>query len=85
MVWPDHGRNLIPGVNDTWNEFQSSHKGKKQASVDWKAARSVLYAQHDEFIANGGVPLSGKDIVCRSVVVGYPNLGTCVHSTQADF
>jgi hypothetical protein len=74
MPWPEHGRNLIPGVNDTWNDFQRRRKGKKMTSAEWKAAREVLYAQYEEFIANGGVPSEEEEITCRSVVFGFPLL-----------
>jgi hypothetical protein len=65
--WPQHGRFLIHGVNDTWNEYQKFCKGTRLVTPkDWKAARAALHAQHEEFIAEGGVPLKFDHETCRS-------------------
>ncbi len=57
--WPLHGCLLMPGVNDTWNEFQKAWKGtgKLVNAQDWRAARAALHAQYQQFIADGGIPL----------------------------
>ena len=57
MQWPADGRFLIPGVNDTWNEFQKKSRGQSVTSIDWKNARETLYQQFTNFIADGGSPI----------------------------
>jgi hypothetical protein len=68
--WPQHGRFLIPGVNDTWNEFQKFCKGTKRlaTSKDWRAAREALHAEYRQFIAEGGAPLTIEHATSRLLV-----------------
>ncbi len=54
--WPQHARFLIPGVNDTWNDFQKFCKGKAVNGKEWKEARQLLHTQYQDFIAEGGSP-----------------------------
>ncbi len=54
--WPVHGTGLIPGVNDTWNEFQKFNNGKTVTSSDWRSAKNVLNAQYREHLEQGGKP-----------------------------
>ena len=56
--WPIQPQFLIPGVNDTWNEFQKSSRGKTVTSNDWKTARAVLHEEFKQYLATGGVPLN---------------------------
>ena len=63
--WPDHPRFLIPGVNDTWNEFQKSSRGKTVTSNDWKTARAVLHDEFKQYLATGGAPLNSCDETFR--------------------
>jgi hypothetical protein len=59
-TWPQHGRFLIPGVNDTWNEFQKSRKETRKlaTSKDWREARAALHVEYQQFIDGGGIPLT---------------------------
>ena len=68
MAWPQHGRFLIPGVNDTWNEFQKTSMGKMVSSQDWKKARASLHLEFEEYIASGGIPIKAADESCRQEV-----------------
>jgi hypothetical protein len=54
--WPAHARFLIPGVNDSWNDYQRFCKGKAVTSKDWKEARQALQAQYQAYLADGGEP-----------------------------
>ena len=56
-VWPAHAQFLIPGVNDTWNNFQKSRKGVVSTSKDWKDARQALYSEFQRYLSAGGLPL----------------------------
>jgi hypothetical protein len=71
IPWPPHGRFLIPGVNDTWNEFQKFCKGTKKllTSNDWRAAKAALHAQYQQFIAEGGIPLQIEYQASRYLIV----------------
>jgi hypothetical protein len=75
--WPQHGRFLIQGVNDTWNEYQKFCKEirKLATSKDWKAAREALHAEYQQFIAEGGMPLKIEKEFSRSL--------QCTHSAYA--
>ncbi len=57
--WPQNGRFLIPGVNDTWNDFQKFCKATRRISTskDWREARATLRGEYQQFIAEGGLPL----------------------------
>ena len=61
MVWPEYGCFLIPGVNDTWNEYQKSVKGKVVLSQDWKKAREILHSEYEDYLAKGGIPVRADD------------------------
>ena len=61
MPWAQDGSKLIPGINDTWNEFQSFSKGKAISPTDWKLARARLYEEYENHIANGGLPALNFD------------------------
>ena len=66
MAWPEHGCFLIPGVNDTWNLFQKSRKGRAiSTSKDWKEAREKLHSEFEDFIAMGGIPARAAEESCR--------------------
>jgi hypothetical protein len=54
--WPAHARFLIPGVNDTWNNYQKFRKGGISASKDWKDARQALHAEYQQYLVEGGLP-----------------------------
>jgi hypothetical protein len=54
--WPDRGSELVPGVNDTWNEFQKFHNGKVVTSADWRAAKQALHAEYTAYLEGGGKP-----------------------------
>ncbi len=56
--WPKHPQFLIPGVNDTWNDYQQFCKGKNVTGKEWKEARQLLHAQYQMFVAEGGPPAS---------------------------
>ena len=60
---------MIQGVNDTWNEYQKFCKAvqKLATSKDWKAAKKALHAEHQQFIADGGVPLKFEQESSRSL------------------
>jgi hypothetical protein len=47
-MWPASAKQLCRGVNDTWNSFQRANKGRSVTTAEWKAARSKLWAEHDE-------------------------------------
>ena len=59
LQWPNHGKFLIPGVNNTWNAYQIFCRGKVKVptAADWKEARKKLLEEFSEFIAQGGKPL----------------------------
>jgi hypothetical protein len=65
--WPEHPRLLIPGVNDTWNDFQRFYRGKTVTPDDWKVARAVLHEDFKTYLASGGEPLQSKDDTFRSI------------------
>jgi hypothetical protein len=65
MAWPEHGCFLVPGVNDTWNEFQKSSIKKDVSTKDWKAAREKLHSQFSEYLAKGGIALTAAAESCR--------------------
>ena len=54
VCWPEHGRYLIPGYNDTWNHYQKANRGRNVSAEDWKAERAKLYTQFHAHIADGG-------------------------------
>jgi hypothetical protein len=56
--WPQHPEFLIPGVNDSWNDFQKYCKGKVVTGKEWKEARQLLHAEYQRYIAEGGLPAS---------------------------
>jgi hypothetical protein len=56
--WPQHPQYLIPGVNDSWNDFQKFCKGQVVTGKEWKVAREALHAEYKIFIAEGGSPAS---------------------------
>ncbi len=64
MTWPQHGCLLIPGVNDTWNEFQKSCSGVV-SSIDWKKAREKLQSEYEDFLSKGGIPTRVAEDSCR--------------------
>ena len=64
-MWPEHGHMLIPGVNDTWNDFQKYSRGKIVSSIDWKKAREVLYLKYEDYLASGGLPKQAPQETCR--------------------
>jgi hypothetical protein len=53
--WPTHPKFLIPGVNDTWNDYQKFRKGTVVTSKDWKDARQALNAEFQQFLSEGGL------------------------------
>ena len=54
-MWPESGKFLIPGFNDSWNNFQKFSKGTSQISTaDWRLARAALRKEYEEYVANGG-------------------------------
>jgi hypothetical protein len=57
MTWPEHPRFLIPGVNDSWNDYQKFCKGKSVTGKDWKEARQALQKQYQAYLAEGGEPV----------------------------
>ncbi len=59
--WPQHGRFLIPGVNDTWNEYQKFCRGRLCTPDNWRSAREALHAEYQQFVAEGGIPLKIGD------------------------
>jgi hypothetical protein len=65
MVWPVHASLLVPGINDTWNEYQKLCKGRIVSSVDWKQAKDALHKEYEDFLARGGIPASQDDERCR--------------------
>jgi hypothetical protein len=65
MPWPERGELLIPGINDTWNEFQKHSKGKSVSSADWKLAKEILYKEYEEHLAKGGTAEGITDDWCR--------------------
>jgi hypothetical protein len=54
-MWPSEAKFLIPGINDTWNDFQKLCKGKLTTTADWKLAKKKLRTEFDSHLANGGV------------------------------
>jgi hypothetical protein len=54
-MWPSEVKLLIPGINDTWNDFQKLCKGKLTTPDEWKLAREALRKEFNEHLANGGV------------------------------
>ena len=61
-LWPTHPKFLIPGVNDTWNDYQKFRKGAVVTSKDWKDARQALNAQFQQYLSEGGLAAQiGKD------------------------
>jgi hypothetical protein len=54
-MWPVEAKLLIPGINDTWNDFQKFCKGKLITTAHWKLAREDLRKKFNEYLANGGV------------------------------
>ncbi len=54
--WPVHAQFLIPGVNDTWNNYQKFRKGGFATGKDWKEARQALHAEFQQYISEGGLP-----------------------------
>ncbi len=54
--WPAHPKFLIPGVNDTWNDYQKFRKGTVVSSKDWKDARQALNAEFQRYLSEGGLP-----------------------------
>jgi hypothetical protein len=54
--WPAEAKFLIPGVNDTWNDYQKFRKGVVVTSKDWKDARKILNGQYQQYLAEGGLP-----------------------------
>ena len=56
--WPQHPKFLIPGVNDSWNDFQKFCKGKVVTGKEWKEARQLLHAEYQTYLAEGGLPAS---------------------------
>ena len=54
--WPKDGSTLIPGVNDTWNEFQKFKNGKIVTSADWRAAKQALHKEYTAYLKQGGKP-----------------------------
>lgn len=67
-VWPEHPRYLVPGVNDTWNEFQKFSRGKTVTPDDWKTARAALREEFRQYLAIGGEPMKGCDETFRCVL-----------------
>lgn len=72
MVWPSHARFLVPGINDTWNEYQKLCKGRIVSSVDWKQSKDALHKEYEEFVAQGGVP-AANDERCRQYGFSFPH------------
>jgi hypothetical protein len=56
LQWPTDPKFLIPGVNDTWNDYQKFRKGAVVTSKDWKDARKELNAQFQQYLSEGGLP-----------------------------
>ena len=56
--WPEHPRELIFGVNDCWNNYQKLCKGRLVTTAEWKNARAALHAEHQKYLAEGGLPMS---------------------------
>ena len=56
LLWPEHARYLIPGVNDSWNDYQKFCKGKAVTGTEWKEARQALHEQYQTYLEEGGQP-----------------------------
>jgi hypothetical protein len=54
-MWPAEAKLLIPGINDTWNDFQKARKGRLFTPSDWKLAREALRKEFNEHVMSGGV------------------------------
>ncbi len=65
MVWPQHPSLLIPGWNDTWNDYQRLCKGRVATSVEWKRAKEALHQEFQAFLEHGGLPSRPDDERCR--------------------
>ncbi len=67
--WPQHPQFLIPGVNDSWNDFQKFCKGKAVTGKEWKQARQLLHEEYQKFIAEGGSPTSINEETQRFSII----------------
>ena len=54
-MWPTEVRFLIPGINDTWNDYQKLCKGRLTTPAEWKSAKEKLRKEFNEHLANGGL------------------------------
>jgi hypothetical protein len=54
IMWPTAGRFLIPGINDTWNEFQKFNKGKIVTPEEWRSAKAILHKDFQAHVGEGG-------------------------------
>jgi hypothetical protein len=52
-MWPSHARELVRGVNDTWNSFQCANKGRSVTTAEWKSAQLLLWEEHAKAEAVG--------------------------------
>jgi hypothetical protein len=78
FIWPEHGRYLIPGVNDTWNCFQKFCKGASVTAAMWKEAKAVLLTEYAIHHAVGTPLTSGSLDVCITAPArGAPSLNAC--------
>jgi hypothetical protein len=59
--WPTRGQDLIPGVNDTWNEFQKFRVGRSVCPHEWRMARESLRQEYAELIARGLFPMQAAE------------------------
>ena len=50
--WPSNPRELVRGVNDSWNSYQRVNKGRSVTTAEWKAARAAFRAEYDRFVAS---------------------------------
>ena len=49
--WPSNPRELVRGVNDSWNSYQRAHKGRTVTTAEWKAERETLWQEYDKCMA----------------------------------
>jgi hypothetical protein len=78
--WPLHPQFLIPGVNDSWNDFQKFCKGKVVTGNEWKVARQALHLEYKIFIAEGGSPASISKETHRSRLNSQILARACTHA-----
>ena len=55
--WPRDAGELKPGVNDSWNAYQSAHPGRQCLPTEWKAARLRLHEERARLDAERAVAM----------------------------